>query len=128
VSEAPDARDDEASGFMCPQCGSALWTIRDGDSLRFECRIADAFSAAELWVEHSAVRNQTLKRAARSLAENAALARKLAAWARERGNHAAAAGLEEEANEGERLRVGVSRVLEGVPLADLDGIVNLGAL
>ena len=110
---------------MRPQCGGALWASRNGDSLRFECRIGDAFSAAELWIEHSAARNQTLKRAARTLAENAALARKLAAWARERGNHAAAERLEQEANEGEHLRVEISRVVEGLPLPGHDSVANL---
>lgn len=122
------SRDDDASGFVCPQCGGALWAHRDGDSLRFECRIGDAFSAAELWIEHSVARNQILKAASRSLAENAALARKLGAWARERGNDLAAERLEQEAEEGEQLRQDLNRVLEGLPRLQRDDTAHLGGL
>jgi len=86
-----------SSGFVCPACGGALWQRGEGESLTFECRIGDTFSALELWIQHSTARNTALQYAARSLAENAALARELATWARERGNERTAARLEEEA-------------------------------
>jgi hypothetical protein len=66
--------------------------------VRFECRIRHPFEAVELWVAHCLARNTALQYATRALAENAALARKLAAWSRERGNLAAAARIEAEAD------------------------------
>jgi two-component system, chemotaxis family, protein-glutamate methylesterase/glutaminase len=115
-----DGPDGVVSGFVCPRCGGALWERRDGDALKFECRIGDALSAAELWIEHCAARNRALKEAARALAENAALARKLATWTGERGNLVAAAALEEQAAEGDRLHGQVRAMLEGLPEADPD--------
>ena len=110
-----------ASGFMCPRCGGALWERRDGAAFSYECRIGDRFSEAEVWIEHSVMRNQSLLTAARSLAENSALARRLASSAEERGDTAVAARLEEEAREEDRLYEHVRAMLEGLPEPELDG-------
>jgi two-component system, chemotaxis family, protein-glutamate methylesterase/glutaminase len=111
----PARRDRQASGFVCPACGGALWEYGVRPGLRFECRIGDRFSAAELWIEHCAARNRALKYAARVLAENAALARKLAAWTTEQGNHVASIRLAEEAAEEDHLVDHISQMLEGLP-------------
>jgi two-component system, chemotaxis family, protein-glutamate methylesterase/glutaminase len=105
----------DASGFTCPDCGGALWEHRAGDSLAFECRIGDRFEAAELWIDHCAARNRALKTAERALAENGALARRLAAWAAARGESETAALLAREAAEEERLRDQVRAMLDGLP-------------
>jgi hypothetical protein len=118
-------RDGATSAFVCPACGGALREHGAGDGPWFECRIGDAFSAAELWIEHCAARNTALKRAQRALAENAALARKLAEWTRARGNAAAALRLEQEAAEDRRLGEQIAGMLEGLPLPDeptVDGL------
>jgi two-component system, chemotaxis family, protein-glutamate methylesterase/glutaminase len=111
----PDGPAGVPSGYLCPECGGALWERGAARGLRFECRIGHAFEALQLWVEHCAARNTALKAAARALAENAALAWKLASWAGEQGNDAAAARLKEEAAEEERLYEQVSRMIEGLP-------------
>jgi hypothetical protein len=104
-----------ASGFMCPRCGGALWEQRDGASASYECRVGDRFSEAEVWIEHCVARNQVLLTAARLLAENAALARRIASSAEARGDTAVAGRLEEEAREEDRLYVQVHAMLEGLP-------------
>lgn len=114
-----------ASGFVCPECGGALWERADGQSqsftppgaadLGFQCRIGHRFEAAQLWIEHSAARNRALKYAARALAENAALARRLAVWTREQGNAEAAVQLEREAAEEDRLYEQVRHMVDGLP-------------
>jgi two-component system chemotaxis response regulator CheB len=109
-----------ASGFMCPSCGGALWERRDGTSLSYECRIGDRFSEAEAWIEHSVARNRALLTAARVLAENAALARHIAASAQARGDAAVAVRLEDEAREDDRLYAQVRAMLEGLPEPDED--------
>jgi hypothetical protein len=110
-----------ASGFMCPRCGGALWERRDGGSVGYECRIGDRFSEAEAWIEHSVARNRALLTAARALAENAALARHIAASAQGRGDAAVAVRLEDEAQEGDRLYAQVRAMLEGLPDVGADG-------
>jgi two-component system chemotaxis response regulator CheB len=109
-----DGSDGAASGFICPTCGGALWEQRS-EALGFECRIGHAFDAAQLWVEHCAARNRALASAARSLAENAALARRLAAWTREHGNFQAADELENEARAEDGLYQQVSAMAKGLP-------------
>jgi hypothetical protein len=117
----PDSPNGGTSGFVCPRCGGAIWERRDGDSTAFECRIGDRFSEAEMWIEHCTARNRALLTAARALAENAALARRLAASAERRGDTGVAARLVEEAREEDRLYEQVRAALEGLPQAQPDG-------
>jgi hypothetical protein len=65
-------------------------------------------------VEHCAARNRALAAAARALAENAELARRLAAWTRADDNVGAATELEREASEEERLAEQVRRMAAGL--------------
>jgi len=106
------------SGFICPQCGGALWENPGQETARFQCRIGDTFSALELWIEHCAMRNRALRVAARELAENAALARHLASWARDRGDETMTQRLEEEAASEDQAYQRVRAMLDG--LADDD--------
>jgi hypothetical protein len=110
----PGAEPTGTPGYVCLRCGGALWKRRDGERPAFECRIGHAFEALELWVAHCTVRNAALEAAARALAENAALARKLAFWSRERGNVGAAARIEEEAAVEEQYYEQVRSMLEGL--------------
>jgi two-component system chemotaxis response regulator CheB len=89
--------------------------MRPADALGFECRIGHAYEAAQLWFEHCAARNQALQYAARSLAENAALARRLAGWTREHGNLEAANELENEARAEDGLYEQVRAMLKDLP-------------
>jgi len=111
---------DGASGFVCPLCGGAIWEHDDGGSGSFECRIGDRFTEAEMWIAHSVARNQALLSAARALAENAALARRLAASAERRGDESVAVRLYEEASEEDRLYAQVRAMTEGLSENDLD--------
>ena len=110
-----------ASGFICPRCGGALREHPESESSNFQCRIGDAFSALELWLEHCAMRNQAIRTAARQLAENADLARHLARWARGRGDEQTAGRLEQEAAyEDEAFRQLVA-LLDGLSADDSEG-------
>jgi two-component system, chemotaxis family, protein-glutamate methylesterase/glutaminase len=111
------------SAFICPECGGALRKTGSSDGLRLRCRSGDTLSTAELWIEHCAARNAALKQAHRALAENVALARKLAAWTRARGNEAAASRLEHEAADDQRLTEQVASMLEGLRTRE-DGTVD----
>ena len=98
----------ELTGYACPTCGGALWkreaangTHGDGKA-QYQGRIGHAFTPAQAWIEHCATRNRVLGAAARALAENADLARTLAAEAKALNNGALAASLEAEAQSEER--------------------------
>jgi hypothetical protein len=114
----PDSPTTGASGFVCPRCGGALWEHAEREGAEFECRIGDAFSALELWIEHCTVRNQAVRVAARELAENAALARHLATWARNRGDEPMAIRLDEEATFEDEAYTHVHTLLEGLDSDD----------
>lgn len=118
----PDSdRDGGASGFICPRCGGTVWERGEGASKTFECRIGDRFSEAEMWIEHSVARNQALLKAARFLAEHAALARRIAASADRRGDTGVAVRLEVEAREEDRLYAQVRAMTDGLPEAPAEG-------
>jgi hypothetical protein len=94
---------DKASGFDCSRRGGAIWAHDVGATPYFACRIGVRFSEAALRIAHSAARDQARLVAARALAENAALVRRLAASAEQRGDTLVAARLEAEARTEERL-------------------------
>ena len=85
------------SGFTCPRCGGVLWELAAPDELAFKCRIGHTLSLAAMLAEHGAQRRLAVAAARRHLAEAAALNRRVARWARERGHGRAAAQLEDEA-------------------------------
>jgi len=109
-----------ASGHVCPRCSGALWDHDDGGLSSFELRIGDRFTEAEMWIAHSAARNQALLAAARALAEHAALARRLAESAERRGDTGVSARLHDEAVNEDRLYALVRAMTEGLSERDLD--------
>jgi two-component system, chemotaxis family, protein-glutamate methylesterase/glutaminase len=71
------------SVFGCPECGGVLWELRDGELLRFRCRVGHAFGAEGLLSAQSESLDTALWSAFRALEENAALCRRLAKQARQ---------------------------------------------
>jgi two-component system chemotaxis response regulator CheB len=74
------------SVFGCPECGGVLWEIKDGDFLRFRCRVGHALSAESVLAEQSEVVDKALWNALKTLEEKASLSARLAKQAQERGH------------------------------------------
>ena len=72
------------SVFACPECHGTLWEIQDGNLLRFRCRVGHAYSAESMLAEHDEGLEAALWSALRALEESTALAKRMAASARER--------------------------------------------
>jgi two-component system chemotaxis response regulator CheB len=102
----------ELSAFTCPECRGALWELRDGDLLRFRCHVGHAFSAESLLADQSEELENALWAALRSLEENAALARRMAARAGERNQTVSVTRFEENARRVEQHAAVIRQVLQ----------------
>jgi two-component system chemotaxis response regulator CheB len=80
------------SGLTCPECSGILREVRDGDVLRFRCRVGHAYTSQTMLEAQGEAVEKALWTAVRSLEERAILIGKLAENARGRG-HDGVAGL-----------------------------------
>jgi two-component system chemotaxis response regulator CheB len=89
------------SGYGCPACGGALWELRDGDLMRYRCRVGHAWSPDSLLAEQSGGVEAALWSALRALEERASLARNMSARAGQRGTDSIARKFADQARESE---------------------------
>lgn len=110
----------ELSAFTCPDCRGALWELSDGDLLRFRCHVGHAYSAESLMADQSEELENALWAALRSLEENAALARRMAARAGERNHNVSVMQFEENARKVEQHAAVIRQVLHNSEKAPVD--------
>jgi two-component system chemotaxis response regulator CheB len=89
----------EPSPYSCPECGGVLWELRDGELLRFRCRVGHAYTSEVLLSDQADTIERALWTALRALEEQGALKRRLAERARLQGNVATAAHFDERARD-----------------------------
>jgi two-component system chemotaxis response regulator CheB len=110
------------SPFTCPECGGALWELRDGGLVRFQCHVGHGFSSESLVAAQSDALEAALWAALRALEESAALRRRMADRARERGMTTIARSYEEHAEESDLRAAVVRRALVNAPAANPDEV------
>lgn len=88
-----------ASTFTCPDCGGVLWELRDNGVVRYRCHTGHAYSLESLVAEQAEDLERALWSASRALEEKAALARRMAANARQQNRHLSEAQFLEQAQE-----------------------------
>jgi len=98
-----DALDDadrpgHPSGFSCPDCQGGLFEL-PGKQVRYRCRVGHAWTGVSLLAQQDAGLEHALWMALRSLEEKAALARRMASSARQRGSERTAVHYEESASD-----------------------------
>jgi two-component system chemotaxis response regulator CheB len=98
----PDAitsaiRPGTASGYGCPECGGALFSLTNGDLTHFRCRVGHAWSTDALLNRQGETLDAALWTALRALEENMALSLSVAARMRRRGPKAGARRFEDQA-------------------------------
>jgi two-component system chemotaxis response regulator CheB len=87
------------SPFTCPECGGALWELKDGDLERYQCHVGHGYSSESLVAAQADALEAALWTALRALEEGVALRRRLAARAEEHGMPVIAASYHEQASE-----------------------------
>jgi two-component system chemotaxis response regulator CheB len=89
------------AGFGCPECGGALWELRNGELIRYRCRVGHAWSPDSLLARQSDGLEAALWSALRALEERANLAAKMADRAGQRGHDLVAAKFRDQVRESE---------------------------
>lgn len=105
------------SAFTCPECSGTLFEIRDGERVRYRCRVGHAYSEETIVSAQNDAAERALWAALRALEEREAIIRRMAVDARRRGLAVVADRFEERAR---HVHADVERIH--------DLVVNGGAL
>jgi two-component system chemotaxis response regulator CheB len=100
------------SAFACPDCHGVLWEMREGELVRYRCRVGHAYLPQALSVAQSERLEESLWIALRALKENIALSRRLAERARERHMPQMAVSYETRAREAAERAAVIEEVLK----------------
>ncbi|HWE36718.1 MAG TPA: chemotaxis protein CheB [Isosphaeraceae bacterium] len=99
------------SGFGCPDCGGALWELRDGELVRYRCRVGHAWTAHSLVAEQAQAVESALWSALRALEERAELCGRIAERLGRRGANATESRFAAQAREARRRAAILRQVL-----------------
>ncbi len=99
------------SPYACPECHGVLWELRDGNLLRFRCRVGHAYSGQSMLAEHAESLEDSLWAALRALEESAALARRLSGAAQRNNRPHSAAQFQGKAAEREHHAAQIREIL-----------------
>lgn len=118
ASDAPQAGN--PSGFVCPDCGGALWETEREDGLwQFRCRTNHGYTVESLLAEQNGVVESALWAALRALEERGAMARRMATRLRTRGSRHSAGRFEAQADAAVQQAVVIRNALQNLaPLAE----------
>lgn len=106
------------SAYSCPDCGGVLWEIDESDFVRYRCRVGHAYTSDTLHRSQGESVEEALWSALRALEERAALSRRMAQQARDRGHLHTAGRFDETADEAERNARLVNGLLVQGPVVD----------
>jgi two-component system, chemotaxis family, protein-glutamate methylesterase/glutaminase len=73
-----DRPDGPATGFTCPECHGAIWTVREGDVTRYRCRVGHSYSEEAFVAEQGTAVEAAMWSALEALEERSELLRKIA--------------------------------------------------
>ena len=101
----------ELVGFTCPECAGPLYEIKDGELVRFRCRVGHAFTAEGALDGKSETLESALYSALNILEESAQMADNLAARSRQHGHEHATSRFEGRAENARRQASTIRAVL-----------------
>lgn len=105
----------EPAGLVCPECHGSLFEIRDGELVRYRCRVGHSYGGETLLEKQTQQVEEALWTALQVLNERASLSRRTAERLERRGNVMVAERFRESASESDRLAAVVSGVLRVGP-------------
>jgi two-component system chemotaxis response regulator CheB len=113
LSRIEDAADHPGvlAPFGCPDCGGTLWELREGELVRFRCRVGHAWTSEALLASQTETLDAALWTALRALEESASLSKQLSARAHTRGNTRLAETLSDSAELAMRRAASIRDVL-----------------
>jgi len=114
------------STMTCPECHGSLWETREGALVHFRCRVGHAYTAESLLAHQADQLEAALWTALRSLEEHAALSRRLASRATDRGHSHSASAFTEQAMDAEHHASTIRNVLS-TGLNSQAGIADLAS-
>jgi two-component system, chemotaxis family, protein-glutamate methylesterase/glutaminase len=76
----------ERSALTCPDCGGALWRIRDDRPMRYRCHTGHAFTGLSLGQGYAARSEEAVWSAIRATQERVIYAKERQRWAERSGN------------------------------------------
>jgi two-component system chemotaxis response regulator CheB len=110
----------EPSHFSCPDCGGVLFELDDEGLLRFRCRTGHGYTSQALVAGQQKGVDEALWAALRALEESAALARRMAARARENKQQYSATRFQERAEAAEAQVLVLRELVLGGSSPDVD--------
>jgi two-component system chemotaxis response regulator CheB len=97
------------SGFTCPECSGALWELRDGELVRYRCRVGHAYSEEAMIDAQGSAVEAALWAALEVLEERGELLRRIAD--RMHGNPKSESRFRQGAREADERAAAIRRVL-----------------
>ena len=110
----------QLSGFTCPECTGPLFEIREGQLIRYRCRVGHAYTADGVLDGKDGALEDALYAALNTLEESADMAERLASRSRGGGHGHAVERFEGRAREARKRADTIRRVL--TDRADLDAV------
>ena len=99
------------SAFSCPECGGVLWELRNGELVRFRCRVGHAFSIESVLAAQNEQLEAALWTALKTLEESASLAKRMAQRAQNRGQDWLTRRFQQQSHNAEQRAITIRQVL-----------------
>jgi two-component system, chemotaxis family, protein-glutamate methylesterase/glutaminase len=78
LDESADRPEGPPSPFTCPECNGSLWEIREGEAVRYRCRVGHSYSEDAMVIEQGSAVEAALWSALEALEERAEFLRRVA--------------------------------------------------
>lgn len=110
-----NARRGQVSVYTCPECGGSLWQVDQTQLMQFRCHVGHVYNGETLLEDQASALEAALWTAVRTFKERQLLAKQLAEQERRRGDAAAAALFQEQADQAERYGEAIKQYILSTP-------------